>query len=649
MSYNRLFESGRIGNLELRNRIVFPALETSFAEPGGEAGDRIIRYYEERARGGCGLIITGLTRIDDETGCTSPTQLSAADPRYIPGLHRLSEAVHRHGCKLFLQLFHPGHQTSAALNGGRLYSASAVPNGVYKEMPEALTKEEIQEIIRRFCLSAQIARDSGADGVEIHGAHGYLLNQFLSPHTNQRMDEYGIDLAGRLRFITEVILAVRQTVGPDYPVSVRINGNEFVEDGVGKDEARIIAEYLDRLPIDCLNISSGIFETAWTMAEPASCPEGWKRDLARDIRARITHPVIAVNTVRHPAFAEELLETGVCDFVAVGRGQLADPFWAEKARNGNDSEIRPCIGCLECLRLLLDLKPIACSVNPLAGKEYLLSDEYLLRNGRGHTVAVVGAGPAGIQAALILAKRGYHVVLFEKSDRPGGSLRDAVLPPHKELLREFMQTLLNELRQSAVELRTDQAGTPERCLDVGAEAVFLSPGGTPRIPDADGIELACSAIDALHHRIRAVGQHLVIVGGGLTGLETAEFLCETNDVTVIEETGEVGKTLCAPARKVLLERLAQNHVRILTGMKLERIRANYAAVRKEDGSTEELRADQVILAAGIEPVTDIPEEYRNAFPHVILLGDAHGSGQLREALTDGYRAAFAYENAAAAQ
>ena len=188
MPYRKLFEPGQIGSLTLRNRIVFPALETSFAEPGGEAGERIIRYYEERARGGCGLIITGLTRIDDRAGCTSPTQLSAADPRYIPGLRRLAEAVHRHESRLFLQLFHPGHQTSSSLNSGRLYSASAVPHGIYNEMPSALSKEEIHTIVRRFCLSAQIAKEAGADGVEIHGAHGYLLNQFLSPHTNIRLD-----------------------------------------------------------------------------------------------------------------------------------------------------------------------------------------------------------------------------------------------------------------------------------------------------------------------------------------------------------------------------------------------------------------------------------------------------------------------------
>ncbi len=649
MSYTRLFTPGRIGSLELRNRIVFPALESSFAEPDGTAGERIIRYYEERARGGCGLIITGLTRIDDETGNTSPTQLSAADPRYIPGLRRLADSVHRHGCKLFLQLFHPGHQTHSRLNGGRLYSASAVPNAVFGETPEVLSKTQIQDIIRRFCLSAQIARDAGADGVEIHGAHGYLLNQFLSPHTNMRMDEYGVDLAGRLRFITEVILSVRHTVGPDYPISVRINGDEFTGGGIGKEDAVHIAEYLDHLPIDCLNISSGVFETAWTMAEPASYPEGWKQDLARDIRSRVTHPVIAVNTIRHPATAEKLLESGVCDFAAVGRGQLADPFWAEKARLEEDSAIRPCIGCLECLRMLLDLHPIACSVNPLAGQEYLWGDDHLLKNGQGHTVAVVGAGPAGIQSSLVLAKRGYRVVLFEKADRPGGSLRDAVLPPHKELLQEFLQTFLQELRRSGVELRTDQAGTAERCLAVGAEAVFLSCGGTPVIPDAEGIEMACSALDALHHKIRTEGQRFVIIGGGMTGLETAEFLSETNDVTVIEESREAGASLCAPARHVLFDRLEQNHVCILTETKLKKIHAGYVTVQKEDGCMEDIRADQVIIAAGIRPSAAVPEEFLNTFSQVIPLGDAQESGQLKDALRSGYLAGFSYNNAAAAR
>ena len=335
MEYNYLFKKGQIGKLTLKNRIVMPAMGTSLASSTGEASDRMIKYYEERAKGGCGLIITEITRIDDETGVGTPNQLCATNANQIPRLERLARAVHKYDTKIFLQLHHPGRQSHSRLIEGRQIAApSPIPCKTIGEMPREMTTEEIEGLVKKFVAGAKIAQIAGIDGVELHGAHGYLIGQFMSPLTNKRTDKYGGSFVNRMRFVTEIILGIRHICGPNFPISVRIDGDEFVEGGITQEEAIKMARYLESIGVDAINVSSGTYESAVTIIEPVSYPEGWKKHLAEGIKKSVKIPVIACNNVKTPEVAERLLAEGICDFIALGRAQLADSEFGKKAMEG---------------------------------------------------------------------------------------------------------------------------------------------------------------------------------------------------------------------------------------------------------------------------------------------------------------------------
>ena len=331
MVYRKMFEPGRIGNLELKNRVVMPAMGCSFAESTGEAGARMIRYYAERAKGGVGLIITEITRVDDETGVGTPNQLSVTNTHMIAQLSHLAEAVHAYGTKIFVQLHHPGNQTPSRLIGGKQpVSASDVTCKVIGEEPRPLTTEEVEAMVKKFVTGAVIAQKAGIDGVEIHAAHGYLVSQFLSPHTNKRTDKYGGSFEGRMRFITEIIMGIKAYCGPKFPISVRMNGSDYLEDGITEEDGIAQAKYLEALGISCLNVSCGTYDSGATIIEPSYFAEGWKRHLGANIKKAVSIPVIAVCNIKHPEFAEQLLEDGDFDYVGIARGHLADPYWVAK-------------------------------------------------------------------------------------------------------------------------------------------------------------------------------------------------------------------------------------------------------------------------------------------------------------------------------
>ena len=306
MTYVKLFEPGKIGNLEIKNRVVMPAMGCSLAEVSGEAGQRMINYYAERAKGGVGLIITEITRIDDETGVGTPNQLSVTNTHMIAQLHRLAEAVHAYDTKIFVQLHHPGNQTPSRLIGGKQpVSASDVTCMVIGEQPRALSTEEVEGMVRKFVTGAVIAQKAGIDGVEIHAAHDYLVSQFLSPHTNKREDKYGGSFEGRMRFLTEIVKGIQAYCGPKFPISVRMNGNDYLPDGIDDEEGIRIAKYVEALGVQCINVSCGMYDSGSTIIEPSFYEEGWKNHLAANIRKNVNIPVIAVDNIKHPSYAEE--------------------------------------------------------------------------------------------------------------------------------------------------------------------------------------------------------------------------------------------------------------------------------------------------------------------------------------------------------
>ena len=645
MSYPKLFEPGKIGNLEIRNRIVMPAMGCSLAEVTGEPGPRMIRYYTDRAKGGAGLIITEITRVDDETGVGTPNQLSVTNTHVIGQLSRLVESVHTYGTKLFVQLHHPGNQTPSRLIGGKQpVSASDVTCKVIGEQPRALTTEEVEAMVRKFVTGAVIAQKAGVDGVEIHAAHGYLVSQFLSPYTNKRTDKYGGSFEARLRFITEIIMGIKAYCGPKFPISVRMNGDDFLPGGITLEDSVKIAVYLEKLGVACINVSCGMYDSGATIIEPSYFAEGWKKHLSTAIKNAVSIPVIAVDNIKHPSVAEALLEEGASDFIGIARGFLADANWGVKAKKGENLYIRKCLGCMECFRILNDGLPLGCTLNPILGREFEFGEDKLVRNGNGTPVAVIGGGPAGMQAALVLAKRGFRTILFEAGDRLGGTVNLAAMPPNKGMLAEFVETQKAEIEKAGVEVRLNAKADVETLKACGVKAVFMATGGKAVRPNLPGIEKAVTAEDVLAGKAEANGD-LVIVGGGVTGLETAELLGKDHKVTVVEMLDKVGGNLYPSVVMHLAQEIMKQGGTIAKSTALVSVEDN--GVKVKDTKTEEekfIPADTVILAMGVRSERPLISELCEEFgENVVLVGDADRPGQIYDALHSAYNRAFVFE------
>ncbi len=644
MSYVRLSQPGKIGNLEIKNRVVMPAMGCSLAESTGEAGQRMIKYYADRARGGVGLIITEITRVDDETGVGTPNQLSVTNAHVVGQLSRLAEAVHAYGTKIFVQLHHPGNQTPSRLIGGKQpVSASDVTCNVIGEQPRALSTEEVEAMVKKFVTGAVIAQKSGIDGVEIHAAHGYLVSQFLSPHTNKRTDKYGGSFEGRMRFITEIIMGIKAYCGPKFPISVRMNGNDYLEDGISEEDAIAQAKYLEALGISCLNVSCGTYDSGATIIEPSYFAEGWKRHLGANIKKAVNIPVIAVANIKHPQFAEEFLED--VDFVGIARGHLADPDFVNKALAGKEKCIRKCLGCMECFRILNDGLPLGCTLNPILGREFEWGDEKLVKNGAGRTVAVIGGGPAGMEAALTMAKRGFRTVLFEAEDRLGGTANLAAIPPNKEMINEFVETMSEQIKAAGVEVKLNTPATPDEVKAIKAEAVFMAAGGKAVRPLIEGIDRAVTAEDVLAGKAGVKGENVVIVGGGVTGLETAEYLGKDHKVTVVEMLDKVGGNLYPSVTMHLAQEIMKTGGTIAKGKVLMSVGKDSVTVKDAHSNEESaIPADTVVLAMGVRSVRPEYEELKKEYGEkLILVGDSDRPGQIYDALHSGHDRAFVYD------
>lgn len=644
MKYKRLFSKGTIGNLELKNRIVMPAIGTALASSTGEASQEIIAYYEERAKGGCGLIITEITRIDEEYGVGCANQLTLTKPQHVPQLERLVRTVHKYDTKLFVQLHHPGRETHSVLIEGRqIVAPSAIMCKRTMEMPRALTTEEVEGLVKKFVTGAKLAQMAGVDGVELHGAHGYLINQFLSPYTNHRTDRYGGDFIKRMRFITEIIIGIKHICGPNFPISVRISGDEFVEGGLKLDDTIKIARYLESIGVDAINVSSGTYESGVTIIEPTSYPQGWKRHLAAGIKQAVKIPVIAVSTVKKPEFAESLLEGGTVDFVGVGRSQLADPEWSNKALHGKDDEIRPCIGCLHCIETLSKGGVVKCAVNPRVGREIEFST--LDKCADRQTVVIIGGGPAGMEAAKTFAERGFKPVLFEKSEQLGGALRLAGMPPGKDLMTEFVEYQKRELLRSNVEIKLNTEPTLEEIQALDPYAVFWAAGADPIIPPIPGVDNAhvCTANDILDGAVSFSGKRTVVIGSGMTGCETAELLASNgNEVSIVEMQEKIGNGIYASILYDMTQKLKKHNVQVVTNHKVAAIGDDsVTVVHTKSGQPQTFAAERVVLSLGVKPNKGLLEQLNETFPsRVRVIGDSSKAGKVSDAIREGFEKSF---------
>ena len=646
MSYRTLFSSGRIGSMELKNRAVMVPMATDMADRNGIITSRQIRYYQERAKGGIGMIINEYTGVDDVDSIPSLHNLRAAQPYHISELEKLTDAVHLYDCKIAAQLHHGGATSNPALTGRQNIAPSAVPIDEGRPVPREMTKEDIARVQQKFIAAAVRCRQAGYDAVELHGAHGYLIAQFFSKYYNRRHDEYGGSVENRCRFIAEIITGIRQRLGR-FPILVRMCGDEMtpVEGFLTLEDGLEIAQYLEHCGIDAINISNGSARNGDANCEPYSYRPGWKKHVAYAYKQVLHIPVIATNTIKNPDFAEQLLEDGICDFVGLGRSQLADPEFMKKARTGRTDEIRPCIGCLYCReRVLGQGLPIRCAVNACTAREDELSE--LRQDGMGRTVAVVGGGPAGMEAARVLAPRKFRVILYESKANLGGMLNVADKPPLKEQITQLVRSMQLQLERLGVEIHCQTTARPELVAARCPAGVILACGATPLVPALPGMDRPqVVTAEAVITGVAAVRGRTVIIGSGLTGLETAAMLLHDGiSVSLVEMKPQIGEGIFGAVLHDEMSRITAYAPPIYTGHKILSVGAeNVILERVADGEPVQLAADTVVLAMGLASRTDVIRPFRQAFGNMRVIGDAAGGGKIALAIRQGYEAAYAFE------
>jgi 2,4-dienoyl-CoA reductase-like NADH-dependent reductase (Old Yellow Enzyme family)/thioredoxin reductase len=633
----KLFEPIKIGTMKLKNRIVMPAMDTNYSSEDGFVTRRLVNYHVERAKGGVGLIIVEGAYVEPE-GKGSVMQLGVDHENKIPGLKELAAAIRTNGARATLQLFHGGRQSHSSIIGTQPVSASEVFCRTTQETPRALAVEEIQNVIEAFGEGARRTKASGFDAVEIHGAHGYLINQFLSPLTNKRTDKYGGDVKGRTRFLLEILELTRDKVGSDYPILCRINGDDYIEGGLTLDEAKKIAPMLEAAGVDALHISGGIYDSPVPVTTgPMALPRGNMVHLAAGIKKVVNVPVIAVGRINDPELAETILKEGKADLVSMGRALLADPELPMKAAAGALDDIRKCTACDECIARLFFNEKIACSVNAALGSE----EDYTIRKAKvSKRILVVGGGPAGLEAARVSATRGHSVVLYEKSDRLGGQLNLAVVPPHKEEMKSVVPYLESQIRKLGVKVVLGEEVTPLLVEKINPDVVFVAAGSVPTIPEIPGAKEknVVTANDVLAGKA-SVKERVVVVGGGMIGAETAEFLVEKGKrVTILEMLGRIGIDIVPMVISLLYPRLKKLGIVMITNAKVEQI-THDGVIYEKDGKKQTLDADSVVLAVGSKPSVNLMNALKGKVPELYAIGNAKEPCKVLEAIHEASRLA----------
>ena len=549
-----LFEPIKINTLELKNRIYLPAMHLGMAN-NFEVTDQIVEFYAERARGGVGMICVGYATVDDLSGNT--TNIGAHADDFIPGLTHLADAIKNNGARSCVQLNHAGrYNFSFFLNGKQPVAPSAVASRMTGETPKALEIEEIHQIVDNFAQAALRVKKAGFDAVEVLSGTGYLISEFLSPLTNQRTDEYGGSLENRMRFGLEVMQAIRKQVGKDFPVMVRMNGNDFMPGGQGRDELRLYAKALvEEAGVNALCINVGWHE-ARVPQITAAVPRGAFAYLSRGIKEMVDVPVIASHRINDPDTARELISDGMCDMVAMGRSLIADPFLPEKAKEGREDEILHCIACAQgCFDNLFKLKHVECLCNPRAGYECEGACEITETPKK---VMVIGGGAAGMNAAIAASDRGHQVTIYEKGDELGGQLYLAAAPPGREEFAELAYDLETQVYYRNIEIRLNQEVDEDLIETEKPDHIILATGAAPMTPPIPGVELphVVQAWDVLADTVYT-GKRVVIIGGGAVGVETALLLAEKGTLS-----GDVLKFLFvnkAETPEVLYEMATKGH------------------------------------------------------------------------------------------
>lgn len=634
-AYPLTFQPGRIGGLTPKNRLVMAPMVRNYADAHGCATPRYIAHIERIARGGVGTLILEASFVRQD-GKGFSHQLGLHNDSVIPGLRALVDAGHKYGAMMGIQLYHGGRQASSQVSGTQPVAPSAIPCPLMNELPRALNPAEIKEIVSAFGAAARRAKEAGCDFVEIHGAHGYLVAEFLSPFSNQRQDDYGGTPEKRRRFLEEVYTSIRASTGPDFTITLRVSGEESLPGGLTIEDTVATAQRMEKLGVAAMHISTGNYGTytLGTMIQPMSIPDGVLLPLARRVKAAVSIPVIAVGKLRTPGMVEDVLKTGQADFVALGRSLLADPDWPVKIAAGKLSEVRPCIACNQgCISRLFAQQAIWCTVNPENGREQAFNE---LRGGNERKLMIVGGGPAGMTAARWAAQAGFRVTLHEARAQLGGQLQAAAAAPHRDDWNKLREYLIDELERLSVDVHLNSTLDAARIAQEKPFAVIVASGSQPVRPEISGAnEMNVVSGRDILEKSAAYQGNIVIAGGGCAGAQTAEYLADLGkNVTVLEAEGGIAVDAPLDDRMLLLGRLGRSGVKLMPNTRLLSMARGHVTVHAPV-ETHTLPADTVVLCLGAKSVNELVETLKNTGTKHIVIGDALQPRKVTDAVAEG--------------
>lgn len=637
--FSHLFSPIKVGETVVKNRVFMPPISTNLADKG-YVTDALVAHYAARAKGGVGLIVTEVTTVEP-TYIYLPGDMSIHDDSFIPGWKKLTEAVHQYDCKILPQLFHPAYMAFPIPGTPRLIAPSNVGPYYAKEAPRSVTKEELKVIIKQFGEAALRVKTAGADGVEIHAAHAHgLLGGFLSPLYNKRTDEYGGDISCRLRLTLEVIEEVRKMCGKDFIIDVRISGDEYTDGGLNINDMIYVSKTLEKAGVDMLHVSGGT-----TIARGSSIPApgtkmGSHALLSEEIKKHVSIPVATVGRITEPWIADELIANDKADICMIGRANLCDAQFVNKAMNGHVEDIRPCIGCLRCLTGIMFGKRVSCTINPSLEIE---NEDTIKEAEEKKNILVIGSGPAGMEAAFVAHKRGHHVVLCEKDDKLGGEMNLAAVPIAKQDLTLVIKYMAHKLEGVDVRLNTEvtldmlknEFKDYEVIAGTGASPIVINP--------FTQFKLWMTADDVLAGRAFP-GRKIVIIGGGSVGCETADYLAplindlfpRNRDVTILEMADGVMMNESGPGRSLLVRRMMEKGVKIITSAKVDSVTETEINYTQDDVTHTIKDADTLIFAAGYKKNPAVEEMLEESGLNYHMIGDAHEIGNIKTAITEAY-------------
>lgn len=639
--FEHLFTPLQIGTMEIPNRIVMLPMTTGYCEADETVGDRLIDFYAERAKGGAGLIFIPFSPVT----AGSPVEPGLFDDRFLPGVRRLTAAIRSQGSKVACQLITSYHIILRD-NLTEAVAPSAIMNQMLRIVPRAVTVEEIRFIVGKYGEAARRVREGGFDALEVLVGGGYLLNRFLSPVGNRRDDAYGGSLENRMRILLEIVGSMRQAVGKDFPIGIRLNIEEQMPGGHTVEDSKVVARILERAGVNFINAYTGWHESP-VPTVASSLPKGAFANLAGKIRGAVGIPVIAANRINDPFTAEKILSAGQADLIGMGRALLADPMLPRKAKEGRTDEIVPCIACSNCLSGILSTVyknwgegvNITCTVNPLLGRE---GEWPAAPAERPKKVFVAGGGPAGLTAAMTAAVRGHRVTLFERESESGGWLRIGCLPPHKEEIRNLVDSMDFRARQAGVEIRLNRGLDAGTVAEGKCDALILALGASPIVPAIPGVNLphVVSAEDVLAGKAILKGT-VVVIGGGLVGCETAEYILDRGGdgttVTVLEMLDRMAATISPTYRPFFLARLKKMGIRMETNTTVLEITGDGVKVDRK-GAADFIPGTAVVVAVGLKADPALAQSFQGLAPEVYRIGDFVQPRMIKEAIAEGFEA-----------